>query len=273
MHLKKWSFLFLLLLWGLLGCVAQQQDVEVLDARLYNLETKFSALDKRLSALETEVARLSQEFKALKRDQARLEELAQRQAELANELEKVQAEELRLSGQLEQLLYQQGQDREAFQEFQAQILARLDRLEKALAPVKKKKISKETPPKVDEEALYKKALNLFRQKKYEEAQALFEEYLRKYPRGKRASNATFWIGECLYKRKLYEEAILQYQKVIDEFPKSGKVPAALLKQGLSFLRLGDTEAAAIVFKKLIRLYPRTEQARIARKYLAKLGKK
>jgi len=252
------------------GCVAQQQDVEALNAQVYHLENRLNALDKRLSALETEVARLNEKFAHLEKTETRLNELAQRQADLADELEKLQAEELRLSGQLEQLLYQQGQDRELFQEFQAQILARLDRLEKALAP--KKKLP-EPKKEVDEEALYKKALNLFRQKKYEEAQALFEEYLRRYPRGKRAPNATFWIGECLYKRKLYEEAILQYQKVIDEFPKSGKVPAALLKQGLSFLRLGDTEAAAIVFKKLVRLYPRTEQARIARKYLAKLGKK
>jgi len=264
--------LFLLILGTLIfsGCVAQQQDIEALRAQIYQVNTRLDAFDKRLTALETEVARLNDDWQRFEKSRKQMDQLSERQVELLSELEKLQAEQMRLTGQLEQLLYQQGQDREAFQAFQKQVLARLDQVERALSPKKTKKASPQKKKPLDEETLYKKALSLYRQKKYEEAQALFREYLQKYPRGKRAANATFWIGECLYQRKLYEDAILQYQKVIDEFPRSGKVPAALLKQGLAFLRLGDTEAATIVFKKLVRLYPRTEQARIARKYLAKL---
>ncbi len=254
------SFLFFF------GC-ANDEEIQYMHNQIYNLDARLDAIDKRLSALEKEVARLSEKNKA-----KRLETLAERQAELAAELEKLQAEQLRLNGQLEQLTYLQTQDRNSLHEFQTEVLERLARLEASLgksSPRPKTSVSKA----VSEEGLYQKALNLFRQKKYSDAQRAFEEYLRQYPKGKRAPNATFWIGECLYQRKLYEEAILQYQKVIDNFPKSPKVPAALLKQGLSFLHLGDREAAKIVFKKLVRTYPRTEQARVARKYLAKLGKK
>ncbi len=271
----RWMKFFPLLLIPLLwGCVADQQEVEYLHGQVYTLNTRVDALEKRLSALEKEVAKLSKELTAKgAQSSERVETVAARQAELAAEIDKLQAEQLRLNGQLEQLSYLQSQDRAAFREFQSEVLERLARIEAALTKTqtssKKAARAEESP---SDEQLYQKALELYRQKRYDEAQALFEEYLRKYPKGKRAANATFWIGECLYQRKLYEEAILQYQKVIDDFPKSSKVPAALLKQGLAFLRLGDTEAAAIVFKKLVRRYPRTEQARLARKYLARLKK-
>jgi len=272
-NMRLWKKILCLFVLGLIvsGCVAQQQEVEGLQAQIYDINHRLEAFDKRLASLETEVARLNKELRRFEKSRKQMDQISERQMELLSELEKLQAEQMRLTGQIEQLVYQQEQDREALQDFQEMILARLDHLEKGLSP---KKTSKARTPKksLDEESLYKKALDLYRQKKYEEAQALLEEYLKKYPQGKRAANATFWIGECLYQRKLYEDAILQYQKVIDEFPRSSKVPAALLKQGLAFLRLGDREAAAIVFKKLIKLYPRSEQARIARKYLAKLKK-
>ncbi len=260
--MRYWYFLLSLLL--LSGCVANQQEVEDLQGQIYTLNLQLQALDKRLSSLEKQVAKLTEQSKNFKR----LEALANRQADLFAELEKIQTDQLRLNGQIEQLTYQQGQDREALREFQAEVLKRLTALERRLAPTTKE-VKKEKP---DEEALYNQALNLYRQKRFQEAQKLFEKYLQLYPQGKRAPNAHFWIGECLFRTQRYEEAILEYQKVIDQFPKSNKVPAALLKQGFAFLRLGDTEAASIVFKKLIHQYPRTEQARIARKYLARLKK-
>ncbi len=272
--MRLMRFLPLLLVLLLWGCMADQQEVEYLHGQVYTLNTRVDALEKRLSALERQVAKLTKELETKgTQSSERVETVAARQAELAAEIERLQAEQLRLNGQVEQLSYLQSQDRKAFQEFQAEVLERLARIEASLnRTAKGSKVSKKPAEPTSGEELYQKALELYRQKRYEEAQKLFEEYLRKYPKGKRAANATFWIGECLYQRKLYEEAILQYQKVIDEFPKSSKVPAALLKQGLAFLRLGDTEAAAIVFKKLVRRYPHTEQARLARKYLARMKK-
>ncbi len=250
------SFLFL-------GCVSNQQ-LQDLQGQIYTLNVQLQALDKRLSALERQVVKLTKQSQDLNR----LDKLAAQQANLFSELEKIRADELRLNGQMEQLSYQQSQDREAFREFQAEILKRITALEARLAPAQGEIADQKQQP--DEQTLYQKGLDLFRQKKYAQAQQIFEEYLKQYPQGKRAPNAFFWIGECLFNRNRYEDAILAYQKVIDQFPKSNKVPAALLKQGFSFLRLGDTEAASIVFKKLVRTYPHTAQARVARKYLARL---
>ncbi len=262
----RYRILLFLTLFLLGGCVSTQQ-VEDLQGQIYSLNVQIQALDKRLSALEKQVAKLSAKSQALNR----LDKLAARQADLFTELEKIRADELRLNGQMEQLTYQQSQDREAFREFQAEISKRLAALEEKLASGPQTSPKKE-PAKPDEQSLYEKALDAYRQKKFEEAQGLFEEYLKLYPQGKRAPNAYFWIGECLFQRHRYEEAILAYQKVIDQFPKSSKVPAALLKQGFAFLRLGDTEAARIVFKKLVRAYPHSSQARVARKYLRRLSK-
>ncbi|RUM88139.1 MAG: tol-pal system protein YbgF [Thermodesulfatator sp.] len=255
--------LLILLMLGVAGCVSDQQfqglalRVSALEAQQAAAEKtcreeaqRSTALEKRLAALEKQVAALSE-----------------KRAELLSEIENLQAEIARLKGLYEELSYQQKQDREAFSEFQAEVLKRLPPGGKALgAP----QIPQEKP--LPEKELYRKALAALKKKDYEKARRLWRRYLELYPKGKYAANAHYWIGETYYAERRYEEAILEYQKVIDGFPGSYKVPAALLKQGLAFLHLGDTAAARILFKKILSKYPRSEQAPLARKYLKRLSR-
>jgi len=259
----------------LAGCVASQEQLQDLSVRISALETQASLEEKRLSALEKALREQKQRLAALEKRLSALEKatgtLTEKRAEILAEIDRTRAEIARLNGLLEELSYQQKQDREAFSEFQGEVLRRLSALEKGKTPSgESARVQKSPPEKPSEEDLYKEGLSALKQKDYEAARRVFRRYLELYPRGKYAANAYFWIGETYYAEKRYEEAILEYQKVIDRYPKHYKVPAALLKQGLSFLRIGDTEAARILFRKIVKQYPRSEQAPLARKYLKRL---
>jgi len=145
--------------------------------------------------------------------------------------------------------------------------------QKKMTPAEQKKAasapkstSKSTTTNTDN-VLYDKALNLFRKSNFTESYRTFNKYLKKFPKGKLAPNAQFWMGDCYYSQQEYELAILEYQKVIANFPKHAKAPAALLKQGLAFEKLQDNDTAKIVYKKLLKEYPKSEQMQIAKKRL------
>lgn len=114
-------------------------------------------------------------------------------------------------------------------------------------------------------AIYDQGLELFRASKFNEAYRTFSDYISKYPKGKMAPNARFWLGDCYYNQQEYELAILEYQKVIADYPSDGKAPAALLKQGLAFEKLKDNETAKIVYNKLMKEYPKSDQVETAKK--------
>lgn len=118
--------------------------------------------------------------------------------------------------------------------------------------------------------LYDLGYSLYQKKSYAAARDRFQAYLKKYPKGRRAPNAHFWIGETFSAQKRYEEAILSYNQVIKRWPKSSKAPAALYKQALAFAWLGDKRTARIVLNKLIKEYPGSGHVSAAKKQLQRL---
>lgn len=146
----------------------------------------------------------------------------------------------------------------------------------AATPEKKKTDEPKPLPVADAEAasvgdpgkaIYDKGLELFRASKFNEAYRTFSDYLSKYPKGKMAPNARFWLGDCYYNQQEFELAILEYQKVIADYPSDSKAPSALLKQGLAFEKLKDNETAKIVYNKLLKEYPKSDQVETAKKRL------
>jgi tol-pal system protein YbgF len=118
--------------------------------------------------------------------------------------------------------------------------------------------------------LYDSGIAAFTAKKFQDAYAAFNEYIEKYPKGKLAGNARFWLGDSLYNQGEYELAILEYQKVIADYSNHPKSSAALLKQGLAFEKLKDLETAKLVYYKLEADYPKSEEAATAKKRLNSL---
>ncbi len=125
--------------------------------------------------------------------------------------------------------------------------------------------SKETPQEErDDRLAFAIACRNFKEGKYDDARAGFENFLAQYPDSKYSDNAQFWIGECHYAEERYEMAILAYDKMEGRYPTSEKRPWALLKQGMSFLHLGDENGGRIILRLVSIDYPGTVQARLAR---------
>jgi len=315
----------------LVQCVPTTQDVNTLDLRLRNLDSRVVKLDQAMGKYEGQGQNNP------------IDQLQKNQAEMANQLDKLNNELLELRGQIEENSHfyaQLGEDNSEFKssiqmkitDLSAQLSVVTDQMkqisdqlaaiksttetsrqaaeeaktravaaEKEAADAKKKAASqskndttlktiaptqtkgssdKKEAEKSSQSAgsanqgpgkeIYDRALSLFRLSKFNEAYRTFTQYIEKYPQGKMAPNARFWLGDCYYSQQEYELAILEYQKVIADYPNHGKAPAALLKQGLAFEKLHDNDTAKIVYRKLLDDYPKSEQVEMVKKQLDSL---
>ncbi|MBW2109532.1 MAG: tol-pal system protein YbgF [Deltaproteobacteria bacterium] len=276
-------------LWPIGGC-ALQDDVVMVDQRVTHLQRQISKQKKELDSLHNELAK--DRKRRQEADVALRAKLADLHALIGDIREDMQA----LRGQVEETAYAiqervTGLDEETskrqrrWQALEQKVGSALDRIVRveeflgmepsekmaAATPESAGKTEKKGPPGAEsEKALYAEAKKKFDQGHYEAARALFERFLKKYPKSQDADNAQFWTGEIYYREKWYEKAILEYQKVIERYPKGNKVNSALLKQGFAFLNLGDKDNARLILKELVRKYPDSREAGVAREKLAKL---
>ncbi|MDZ7363334.1 MAG: tetratricopeptide repeat protein [candidate division KSB1 bacterium] len=116
---------------------------------------------------------------------------------------------------------------------------------------------------------YAEARNLYEQRRYAEAAAVFQAILAENDKSSYADNCQYWIGECYYGMGKYAQAIAEFEKVFT-FARSNKSDAALLKLGLCYLQMGDRQQARSEFEQLIANYPGSQYVAKARKYLARL---
>jgi len=149
--------------------------------------------------------------------------------------------------------------------------ARAGRTSKPRVAANEKKVIKAAPAApVQVSDPFSRGMSDFKAGKYKEAYTTFEQVLASNPKGAKAAQTLFYMGECLYNQGEYDLAILDYQKVISNHARDSHTPAALLKQGMSFEKLTDLETAKIIYKKLIADYPNSSEAGLAGKKLAKL---
>jgi len=130
-----------------------------------------------------------------------------------------------------------------------------------------KQVPPESPAKVDRPAspaqtedldpvkLYKKGRTLLLERNIPMAQALFSDFVKKFPDHNLADNALYWLGECSYTTGDYEKAAEIFKTLIQTYPKGQKIPDALLKTGYSYMSIDDVSQANHYFKKVITRYP------------------
>jgi tol-pal system protein YbgF len=115
----------------------------------------------------------------------------------------------------------------------------------------------------DETAVYGDAFAALKAGRYDEAVRGFQLYLTKYPKGGRADNAAYWIGEAQYVQKDYAAALKSFESVLDGYPDSTKAPDAMLRIGYCQYELKAYTNARTTLKKVVSSYPDTEAARLA----------
>lgn len=123
----------------------------------------------------------------------------------------------------------------------------------------------------EEEGAYLASFDLLKSGKYDEAVRGFRGVLDKWPRGRYADNAAYWMGEASYVKRDYSTALQAFQMVVNNYPESPKVADAALKSGLTQIELKQTDAARDTLERVVRKYPNSNAAKLAQQKLAGLG--
>lgn len=123
---------------------------------------------------------------------------------------------------------------------------------------------------VSEQQAYQKAFDELRELRYDKATASFRDFLKKYPDGRYAHIAQYWLGEASYTQRKFKQAIRDYTTLMQKHPNSPKVAEALLKIGYSEYELKNYASAQKGLEKLIQDYPKTTEAGQAQNLLKKI---
>ena len=120
-----------------------------------------------------------------------------------------------------------------------------------------------------EEAAYRAAYELVRERAFDDAVLAFTAFLADYPFGRYAPNAHYWLGE------LYlvldppdpELARQNFKLLLDQYPADPKVPDALYKLGRVQFIKGNRQRSREYLDEVIREYPSHAAAQLARQFL------
>jgi TolA-binding protein len=112
----------------------------------------------------------------------------------------------------------------------------------------------------------------YNKRDYIQAQAYYEENLKKYKSYELFSGASLrGLGNCAIQSKQYDKAIEYFDEFIKGYSKHYLFPEVLLSLGECYLKTGKKEEASITFKKLISgAYAQTPQAENAKRMIAAL---
>ena len=240
---------FVLVALGLLGAQAPAQAA----ASNKELEAQAAVIESRLGALEQ---RANQSL-----------------VELQQQIETSRQELRTLRGQIEEATHQL----ETLQQQQRDLYGDLDRrlllIENAGGTASPGASAAPAAPEVmfaDEAAVYGDAFAAMKAGRYEDAARGFQLYLTKYPRGPRADNASYWLGEAQYVQQDYTTALKSFQSV-SAFPESRKLPDALLKVGYCQYELKAFKNARATLQKVISTYPDADAAKLAQARIDKMN--
>jgi tol-pal system protein YbgF len=122
----------------------------------------------------------------------------------------------------------------------------------------------------DESSVYGDAFAAMKAGRYDEAASGFEVYLAKYPRGPRADNATYWLGEAQYMQQNFEGALKSFQAV-NTFPESRRLADAMLKVAYCQYELKAFKNSRTTLNKVISTYPESDAAKEAQTRIEKMN--
>ena len=95
---------------------------------------------------------------------------------------------------------------------------------------------------------------------YQIAEREFRDYLDIFPKGDKAADANFWLGEAQYSQGNFNEAAKTFLNAHQTFAKSKKAPEMLLKLGMSLAALDNRETACATLREVGKRYPEASKA-------------
>ena len=152
-------------------------------------------------------------------------------------------------------------------EFQiTQLNQRIDKINQdvdfRLKELETKPVVQESQPviidKTSDKERYDYAYEYIKKGNYPEAQKLFTDFTKDFPKSKLYPNALYWLGETYYTQGQYETAVGFFADVFSKHKDSTKAPDALFKMGLSMKGLKKNDAACSAWKGLLSEYPKID---------------
>lgn len=225
-------------------------------------------------------APLSPQEQRLQAIEGRLAEIARKVDNLSfasqsQGISKLEAEMRGLRGEVERMRHDletgERRNRELYQDLDRR-LQKLENESRSPRLAIEPKISQ--PPPVpasqEEEATYLAVFDKLKAGRYDEAIAGFQDQLQRWPKGRYAGNAWYWMGEAHYVKRDYDAALLSFRSLLGEFPDSPKAPDAMLKVGLAQIEKKQKAEARATLQKVVEQYPDTNAATLARQRLDQL---
>lgn len=120
----------------------------------------------------------------------------------------------------------------------------------------------------EEEGAYLAAFDLLKNGKYDDAVRGFRSMIEKWPQGRYADNAWYWMGEANYVKRDYKSALNSFQSLLQRFPTSPKAPDAMLKVGLTQIELKQDAEGRETLQRVTQSYPNSNAAKLAQQRLA-----
>lgn len=126
------------------------------------------------------------------------------------------------------------------------------------------------PPSQQSQQAYNNAYNLIRERKFDESEVVFSQFVQDYPNNSLTGNGYYWLGEVKLVQGKSKEAIDAFSTVVNKFPGHSKEQDALYKLGTVSDQLGDTTKAKYYLQDVIKRFPGSKAAKLATGYLSKV---
>lgn len=115
--------------------------------------------------------------------------------------------------------------------------------------------------------LFERGQELFRQKKYEDANRVFKTFIEKYSYSEHAPSAYFLRMDSAFKLGDYRECIEISNQMVEQFPGLELTGFALLRLGRIYEIQGRAEDAVDIYRTVLRTYPQRDVASQAKSSL------
>lgn len=225
-------------------------------------EARKAILDLRQKVQATE-QKLAEETRRASEESAQLQ---RNLIDLQSQLDVTRTELAKMRGQEEQM----ARDVAELQRQQKDAVQNVDERLRKFEPSRMTIDGREFLADPSEKRDYDAAMATFRKGEFSAAQAVFVDFLNRYPKTGFRPSALFWLGNAQYATKDYKDALASFRALVAMGADHMRVPEALLAIANCQLELKDNKGARKTLDELIANYPTSEAAQAAKDRLARL---
>jgi tol-pal system protein YbgF len=244
------------------GCFYPADRGAVLEDKIEKLSVQNKALEQELKeSRDKQQATLDDVQKALEQ----LDKASRRSdADVGVQMQKTVEDVATLHGSFETIQYRLGVLEDAQKKTNDELAKRAEA--DAAAEKKKEELKRPDDPK----EFLKLAETKIKDGDVPLGRALYNEFLKKWPKDGQAGEAHFGLGETYFTEDRCREALYEYNKVIQDFAKSPSAPDAYLHTSECFKKLKMVAESKLALEELVKQHPKSDAAKTAKTKLAEL---